>query len=113
MGQCGEMSDRRLIRNRAGLGRNNAFVGRRMLDLAEGVLIGLRGYSAEDAFAELVAVAQRHDASVSAIASALLDLASGSTDAAQSQPAPRKAAQLEWGHLVVKKLSGPAGSESG
>ncbi|CAN5351396.1 hypothetical protein BH09ACT7_BH09ACT7_07190 [soil metagenome] len=75
-----------------------------MLDLAEGILIGCRGYASESAFEELVSAAQRNDVSMSAIAAALVDLASGATDVADTQPAARAVAQVEWGHLLASKV---------
>lgn len=75
-----------------------------MPDLAEGILIGFRGYSSDAAFQELVAVAHGHEVSVLAVASALVDLATGTTDAAEAQPLAQAAAQTEWGHLVAAKV---------
>jgi ANTAR domain len=73
--------------------------GRRVLDLAEGILIGLRRFTAEEAFDELVAVAQHHDMSMSAVASALVDLATG-TDAPDARGEERVIAEREWGALL-------------
>jgi hypothetical protein len=75
-----------MIGNGAGerpLGRDRTLEGRRGVDLAEGILIGLRRYRTRAAFAELVDVALRHGSSVSALASALVGLAIGDIDAAQ------------------------------
>jgi hypothetical protein len=74
--------------------------GRRMLDLAEGVLMGLRRYSSSDAFEELVCVASRHGLSVSSVAAAVVSLAAGDTDAAELNPAAALAADLEWSQLL-------------
>lgn len=71
--------------------------GRRVLDLAEGILIGLRRYSPEAAFGELLAVAHRNDITVSAAAATLVGLATGFTDAADFHP---EIAQQEWGSLL-------------
>jgi hypothetical protein len=75
--------------------------------LAEGILIGARRYSPEAAFAELVAVAHRHDITVSAAASALVELATGASVAATgasvaavSHPVDVAIAQYEWGGLL-------------
>ena len=97
---AGLMVDRSLIRNRPGLGRGRALEGRRVLDLAEGILIGLRRYTAEEAFDELVAVAQHHDISMSAVASALVDLATGTPAAPDSHRDERAIAEHEWGALL-------------
>jgi hypothetical protein len=67
-------------------GRDRTMEGRRGLDLAEGILVGLRRYRPEAAFEELVDVALRHDLSVSAVASALVGLATGYIDGAESTP---------------------------
>jgi hypothetical protein len=95
------MPNRSLIRNRPGLGRGRAPEGRRGLDLAEGILIGLRRYSAEAAFDELVTVAHRHDITTSAVASALVNLATGDADATDSPPPEVAIARLEWGGLLL------------
>jgi hypothetical protein len=95
----GQMADRRLIRNRPGLGRGRAPEGRRVLDLAEGILIGLRRYSAEAAFDELVTVARRHEITMSAAASALVDLATGNAATDDDHPVEKAIAQHQWGDL--------------
>ena len=101
------MFDRTLSHNRLGSGRGRAPEGRRVLDLAEGVLIGVRRYSAE-AFGELVAVAHRHDITVSAAAAALVEMATGVTDTGDVYPVQLAIAQHEWGSL----LPATAGSSS-
>jgi len=94
------MHERSLSRNRLGSGQRRALEGRRVLDLAEGILIGLRRYSTEAAFGELVAVAHRHDITVSAAASALVELATGVTDTGEFTPLALAIAQHEWGSLL-------------
>jgi hypothetical protein len=74
--------------------------GRRVLDLAEGVLVGLRRYSTEAAFGELVDVAHRHDVTVSAVASALVALATGDIDASDMHPVEMAIAQHHWGDVL-------------
>jgi glycerol uptake facilitator-like aquaporin len=76
--------------------------GRRILDLAEGVLMGLRRYSSSDAFEELVGVASRHGLSVSVVAAALVSLAAGETDAAELNPAAALALDLQWSQLLSR-----------
>lgn len=93
------MADRSLIRNRPGLARGRAPEGRRVLDLAEGILIGLRRYSAEAAFDELVTVARRHEITMSAAASALVDLATGDASIDDRRPVETAIADHEWGDL--------------
>ncbi|WP_293004524.1 ANTAR domain-containing protein [Mycobacterium sp.] len=53
---------------------------RRVIDLAVGVLIGLRGCDQDTAFAELTAEVQRTGIGVGTVASELVALASGTTD---------------------------------
>lgn len=94
------MFDRSLNRKGTGLAPGHVPDGRRVLDLAEGILVGLHRYSAEAAFCDLVAVAHRHDITVSAAASALVALASGDADAACLHPVEVAIAQVEWGGLL-------------
>lgn len=82
--------------------------GRRILDLAEGVLVGLRRYSAGEAFEELVSVASRCGLSVSAVAAALVALAAGDTDAAELNSAAALAVDLEWSQLLNPKAEAAA-----
>lgn len=51
---------------------------RKVIDLAVGVLVGLRGCRPEEAFAELVDVVHRTGVGLGAVASQLVALASGS-----------------------------------
>lgn len=94
------MLDRNSTRNRPGTTLGRPPEGRRILDLAEGILIGARRYSPEAAFAELVAVAHRHDITVSAAASALVALAMEDTDAADLRPVEMAIAHHHWGSLL-------------
>ena len=71
-----------------------------MLDLAEGVLVGVRRYSPEAAFGELVAVAHRHDITVSAVAAALVALATGDIEATDLNPIEAAIALHAWGSLL-------------
>lgn len=99
--QChaGLMLDSSLSGNRSALGRGRVPEGRRVLDLAEGILIGQRRYSAEAAFDELVAVARRHDITISAAATALMELAVGVSG--DLHPVETTIAQHEWGSLLA------------
>ncbi len=94
------MLDRSVNRNRTSVGRGRAPEGRRVLDLAEGILIGLRRYSSEAAFGDLVAVAYRHDITVSAAASALVAVATGGTEVTDVNPGDVVIAQHEWCRLL-------------
>jgi hypothetical protein len=77
--------------------------GRRTLDLAEGVLIGFRRYPTQSAFEELVSVAGRYGLSVSAVASALVALATGERDRTEPPSSADLAIELEWSHLLRKE----------
>ena len=79
---------------------NPMLQGRRLLDLAEGILIALRHYAADAAFEELVTVAHRHGLSVSATAEALMSLAIEGDMAVHVHPEAMPAARLEWGDLL-------------
>jgi hypothetical protein len=92
--------DTSVSRNRPVSSRIRAPEGRRVLDLAEGVLVSLRRYSPEAAFGELVAVAHRHDITVSAVAAALVALATGDIEATEPNPIEAAIAQHAWGGLL-------------
>ena len=72
--------------------------GARILDTAEGVLIGMRGCSLNQAFVEIVQAAKAHNVSALSLADALVAIA-------QTQASPgvddaaRVAARATWGHL--------------
>jgi hypothetical protein len=53
---------------------------RRVIDLATGILVGLRGCSERDAFAELVAVVHRTGVGIGSIARALVAIAGSPGD---------------------------------
>ena len=94
------MLDTSVSRDRTGYSRIRASEGRRVLDLAEGVLVGSRRYSTEAAFGELVAVAHRHDITVSAAAAALVALATGDPETTDANPTEVAIAQHTWGALL-------------
>lgn len=100
------MADRELIRNRAGLGRDPMLEGRRVLDLAQGILIGIRRYRTEAAFEELVTVAHEHDVSVSAVAAALLALATGTAHETDVPSESFTVADRAWGDLFGQLANG-------
>ena len=80
--------------------------GRRVLDTAEGVLVGLRACTPDAAFRELLSVAERHAVPVFAVAAALVDLACRQTSPPGPDPqghiasAAWEAARREWSGLV-------------
>lgn len=88
------------IDDRAAGSRLPAPQGRRVLDTAEGVLIGLRGCDTDSAFHELVRAAQTHVVPIFTIASALVELASGAGEFGDLPGRARSAARDEWGRLL-------------
>ena len=82
-------------------GPGRTTTGRRVLDLAEGILIGQRRYSPAAALKEMIDVSRRHNVSLFAVAAALLVLASGDDDSAVVGDAARAAAAQEWGDLLA------------
>jgi hypothetical protein len=72
---------------------------RPVIEQAKGVLIGLRGSTPDQAFAELRHASQTHNVKLSALAVALVDAASGipTADAEVQQ-----ALLGEWGRLLVR-----------
>ncbi|HUO36954.1 MAG TPA: ANTAR domain-containing protein [Mycobacterium sp.] len=74
--------------------------GRRILDRAEGILIGLRRCTSEAAFTELLGAAQRHRIPVFTLAWALVHLASGADKPADTFRSAQTAARHEWGGLL-------------
>jgi hypothetical protein len=77
-----------------------ALQGRRVLDTAEGVLVGLRGCDTHAAFRELVCAAQTHGVPVFSMAAALVELATGRADSADISAPVQAAALAEWGRLL-------------
>jgi ANTAR domain len=74
--------------------------GARILDTAEGVLIALRGCTLNQAFAEMVQTAKRHNVSTLSLADALVAIAQ--TQAFQNvddADAAFVAARATWGHF--------------
>jgi hypothetical protein len=80
--------------------------GRRVLDTAEGILIGLRRYRPDAAFDELVDVSRRHAVPVFALASALIELAGGSGPPDDAARPAWSSAQCEWGRLFAESQGG-------
>jgi hypothetical protein len=90
--------------------RNRLLDGRRILDTAEGILIGLRRCRSGAAFDELISAAHRHDIPVFAIAFALVTLASGGIESFAPSSAAHCAARCEWGELLAAPASSRASS---
>jgi hypothetical protein len=78
--------------------------GGRILDTAKGILIGLRRCPSETAFHELLSAAQRHKMPVFAMAWALVHLANGGENSAQTSADAQSAARDEWGQLFVDSV---------
>lgn len=75
--------------------------GRRVLDLAEGILVGIRRCRPEDAFNEFLDVAKQYDLSVFTVTSALVALATrDDTGAAPPNTGAALAAARQWGELL-------------
>jgi hypothetical protein len=69
---------------------------RRMIDVATGILVGLRGYSDREAFDELVRVVHQTGVGIGRLADGLVALASGSASAQHAE------AFTAWGELVQR-----------
>lgn len=82
-------------------GYDAAARGRRTLDRAEGVLIGLRGCTSEDAFMELVTAARDTGHRLSSITSALVDVASRRDGTSTAHDVVR----ARWGLLLDSRLA--------
>jgi hypothetical protein len=71
--------------------------GVRILDIAEGVLLGLRRYSVERSFTELIDVARRHALSPFELTAALVAAAGGHST---GNPEAAWVVEQEWGRLL-------------
>ena len=71
---------------------------RRVIDVATGILIGLRGCSDREAFDELVQVVHQTGIGIGRLAAGLVALASGSATAEHAE------AFAAWGELVRRPL---------
>jgi hypothetical protein len=74
---------------------------RRVIDVAIGVLMGLRGCSEKDAFDDLVNAVHETGIGLGGIAGALVDLVGGAGGAS----AHRTEAVHHWGHLLAPSLT--------
>jgi hypothetical protein len=70
---------------------------RRIIDVAIGILIGLRGYSEREAFDEIVAAVFETGIGIGSISRALVGLANGSTESS----ADRAVAFEVWGEALA------------
>jgi hypothetical protein len=77
---------------------NKRATGARILDRAEGVLVGLRRCRVEDAFDEIVSISREQSVPPIRVAQALIELAEG------GEPADQHAGTIvrrTWGHLLA------------
>ncbi|ORW05893.1 ANTAR domain-containing protein [Mycobacterium kyorinense] len=74
----------------------------RILDTAQGILIGLRRCSSESALHELLGAAQRHRMPVFAMAWALVHLAGSGGKSSRTFTDAQSAARHEWGKLFAQ-----------
>lgn len=104
---CAAVDDEDISRRRLGYARSfeGRREGRRVLDIALGVLVALRRCGADAAFEELITAAGRNDIPVFAMASALVALASADPSA-RLDSAARRAAEREWAQLLAPDISG-------
>jgi hypothetical protein len=72
--------------------------GARILDRAEGVLVGLRRCRVEDAFDEIVSISREQSMPPIRVAQALVEFAEGWEPADQQAGAVVRA---QWGHLLA------------
>jgi hypothetical protein len=79
--------------------------GRRIFDTALGILIGLRRCSSDAAFHELLGAAQCHGFPAFPMAWALVHLAGGGAESAQTFSAAQSAARHEWGQLLAPSVA--------
>lgn len=75
--------------------------GRRMIDTARGILIGLRRCPSEAAFHELLSASQRHQVPLFAMAWALVHLAGDGGKLPNKFAHAHWAARHEWGQLFA------------
>jgi ANTAR domain-containing protein len=74
---------------------------RRTVDIAVGILVGLRGCSDQEAFAELVGVVNRTGVGIFSVAASLVAIAAGSSSADDSE------AFNAWGELIRRARLAP------
>jgi ANTAR domain len=73
---------------------------RRVIDIAVGVLVGLRGYSEREAFDELVEAVRSTGIGIGSLAAALIALVGG-----RSEKTPYQAEALDfWGETVTARV---------
>lgn len=83
--------------------RHTDETSRTTIDVAIGVLVGLRGCAPDQAFAELVRVVQRTGIGIGSIARALVDLAGGRSGSSAEYAEAFNA----WGELLAHTRRAP------
>jgi hypothetical protein len=82
--------------------------GARILDTAEGVLVGFRRYRVDQAFVELMQTAKRHSVNPVSLADALVAIAEDQLGK-DIDHAAATAALATWGHLFLAGQRVPGG----
>lgn len=73
----------------------------RVLDVAKGILVVLRGCGADETFAELLDVSRRYALPIFALATALVAAAGGDPHLRGDNPDAADAVEQEWGSLLA------------
>lgn len=74
---------------------------RTQIDIGVGILVGLCGYSREEAFAELTAFSHRHKVGLISTTRALTLLAQSAPSSAGVEDAATEVARLQW-HSILR-----------
>nr|WP_090345535.1 ANTAR domain-containing protein [Mycolicibacterium malmesburyense] len=77
--------------------RPEADTSRRVIDVATGILVGLRGYTQREAFDEIVRVVNQTGVGIGSIATGLVALATGQSSAAHAETF------TAWGELFERR----------
>lgn len=80
---------------------------RRVIDVAVGILVGLRGCSDREAFDELVRIVHQTGIGIGRLAAGLVAVASGSSSAEHAE------AFAVWGDLIERERRVPLAAASG
>ena len=81
--------------------RTEENTSRRVIDVAVGILVGLRGCSQREAFEELVRVVNHTGVGIGSLATGLIALAGGSSSAGHTE------AFAAWGELIGRGRLAP------
>lgn len=89
------------------MGKRADPASRRVIDLAIGILMGLRGSSERDAFDDLVNAVHETGIGPAGLATALCHLVQGTDDGVPHQCE----AALMWGHLLASRTASAAAAD--